>query len=159
MDLEQLVIVSADHPSLDEAVATFGAALRAETRYFGRRGERAARPVPSLVRRLTDPLHDLRLAGLIDGEIVAMAAIDDDAAEGPDLLIAVAEPWRRQGVALAVGREIVARATEDGRQRVVLRTSYRSSDIRDAGDALGLETFDLGRGRLALVRRLDRQSA
>ena len=159
MDLPQLVVVSADHPSLEGAAAAFGAALRAETRYFGRRGERAARPDAVPGAPAHGPVANLRLAGLIDGDIVAMAAIDDEAVDGPELLIAVAEPWRGQGVALAIGREIVARATEDGRQRVVLRTCYRSSDIREAGDALGLETFDLGRGRLALVRRLDRQSA
>ena len=30
-----LWIVAADHPSLDDAIAAFGAELRAETRYFG----------------------------------------------------------------------------------------------------------------------------
>ena len=30
-----LLIVAADHPSLDDAIAAFGAELHAETRYFG----------------------------------------------------------------------------------------------------------------------------
>lgn len=156
----ELVVVTADHPSLDPAVEVFASALRAESRYFGRRGDEAARPVPSLVRRLTSPGHDhcdLRVAGLIDGEIVAMAAIDEQAPEGPELLIAVAAPWRRRGLALAVGQELVRRATQRGLERIVLRTSRRSSDVHEAGLALGLELVELGPGRQALVRQLERQ--
>lgn len=154
-----VLVVAADHPSLDGAIASFGAELRAEPRYFGRRGQRAARPSPWLVERLTTPGCRHRLAGMIDGNVAAVAALDDDAPDGPELLIAVAAPWRQQGLAFALGREIVARATERGLQRIVLRTSYKSSDVRQAGYDLGLEPVDLGRGCLALVRRLDRQSA
>jgi GNAT superfamily N-acetyltransferase len=155
----ELLIVAADHPSLDDSIAAFGAALRAETRYFGRRGQRAARPSPCLVDRLTNPGCRNRLAGVIGGEIVAVAAVDDHASDGPELLIAVAAEWRRRGLALALGREIVARATERGLERIVLRTSYRSSDVLEAGRELGLEAIDLGRGRLALVRQLVTQPA
>lgn len=154
-----LTVVTADHPSLDRAVEAFGAALLAEPRYFGRRGQQADRPTSRLVRRLVTLSSSLRLAGLIDGEIVAMAAIDDRAVDGPELLIAVAAPWRGQGLALAIGRAIVGRATQHGLDRVVLRTTYRSSDVLEAGHALGLEAVDLGRGRLALVRQLERRSA
>lgn len=155
----ELVIVAADHPSLDDAVAEFAAGLLAETRYFGRRGLKAARPSPALVRRLTTAGCRNRLVGLIGGRIVAVAAVDDDALDGPELLIAVAADWRRRGLALALGREIVARATERGLERIVLRTSRRSSDVLDAGRELGLEAVDLGRGHLALVRQLVPQPA
>jgi len=101
----ELVIVAADHPSLDDAISEFGAELRAETRYFGLRGQRAARPSPALVR------------------------------------------------------EIVARATERGLERIVLRISHRSSDVLKAGRQLGLDAVDLGRGRVALVRQLVPQPA
>ncbi len=149
-----LVIVAADHPSLDDAITSFGAELRAETRYFGRRGQRAARPSPTLVDRLTTPGCANRLAGMIGGRIVAVAAVDDDAADGPELLIAVAADWRGQGLALELGQAIVARATERGLRRIVLRTSSRSSDVLDAGRQLGLDPVELGPGRLALVRQL-----
>ncbi|CAN5646452.1 hypothetical protein BH18ACT2_BH18ACT2_04730 [soil metagenome] len=155
----ELVIVAADHPSLDDAIGEFGAELRAETRYFGLRGQRAARPSPALVRRLTTTGSRNRLAGLIGGRIVAVAAVDDDAVDGPELLIAVAADWRRHGLALALGREIVARATERGLERIVLRISHRSSDVLKAGRQLGLDAVDLGRGRVALVRQLVPQPA
>jgi GNAT superfamily N-acetyltransferase len=149
-----LVIVAADHPSLDGAIAALGSALRAETRYFGRRGQQAARPSPILVERLTTAVCRNRLAGMVAGEVVAVAAVDDDAPDGPELLIAVARKWRGRGLALALGRELVARATQRGLERIVLRTSHRSSDVLEAGRQLGLEAIDLGRGRLALVRQL-----
>ena len=148
-----LVIVAADHPSLDDAITSFGAELRAETRYFGRRGQRAARPSPTLVDRLTTPGCANRLAGMIGGRIVAVAAVDDDAADGPELLIAVAADWRGQGLALELGQAIVARATE------------RGCDGSSCAPALGpptcstpaassVSTRQLGPGRLALVRQL-----
>ena len=71
----------------------------------------------------------------------------------------MAEPWRGRGLALTIGRELVALATERGVSRVVLRASYRWSDVRAAGEALGLQSVDLGGGRLAFVRQLDRRSA
>ena len=154
-----LLIVAADHPSLDDAIAAFGAELRAETRYFGRRGQRAARPSPTLVERLTTPGCANRLAGMIGGQIVAVAAVDDRAADGPELLIAVAAAWRGQGLALQLGRAIVARATERGFDRVVLRTSHRSSDVLDAGRQLGLDPVEVAPGQLALVRQLVPQPA
>ena len=88
-----------------------------------------------------------------------LAPIDREAPDGAELLIAVAEPWRGRGLALAIGRELVALATECGVSRVVLRASYRWSDVRAAGEALGLQSVDLGGGRLAFVRQLDRRSA
>lgn len=104
----ELVIVAADHPSLGSAVEAFGATLRAESRYFGERGRRAGRPSPALVRRLTTPGCPNRFAGMIAGRIVALAAVDDDVIDGPRLLIAVVADWRGNGLARALGRQILA---------------------------------------------------
>ena len=60
-----------------------------------------------------------------------------------------------QGVALSLGRALVARALDRGLRHVVLRTSHRPSDLREVGRELGFEVFDLGRGRIDLVRRLE----
>ena len=128
---------------------------RAETRYFGRRGAAAPKPIPSLVRRLESPEPAIGLAALVGGEIIGLARLDETTAAGPELLIAVAHAWRGRGVALALGREVVARAHDAGVPRIVLRTSYRGSDLRELGHALGFEVFDLGRGRLDLVRSLE----
>ncbi len=148
------VMVAPAHPSLDGAVRRFCDELRAETRYFGRRASAAPKPAASLVRRLGAPAPGIGVAALVEGELVGLARIDDDAPGGPELLVAVARSWRGRGVALALGQEIVARAHRAGMARIVLRTSYRRSDLRELGDALGFQVVDLGQGRLDLVRRL-----
>ena len=76
-------------------------------------------------------------------------------------MVAVAAPWRRMGVALALGREVVARAHVIGIPRVVMRTSYRGAELRELGASLGFQVVDLGQGRIDLVRMLtpDRQTA
>lgn len=149
------VVVSATHPSLDDAIHRFCDALRAETRYFGRRGAAAPKPTPSLVRRLESRDPAIELAAFADGDIIGVARIDDQAPDGPELLLAVAAPWRGRGVALALGREVVARAHQAGVARIVLRGSHRGTDLRELGAVLGFEVFDLGRGRLVLVRKLE----
>lgn len=148
-------LVAPEHPSLDGAIDRFAAGLRNESRYFGRRGAAAPKPTPSLVRRLTAPGPDqLRLAAVADGEVIGMARLDEEAPDGAELLIAVSLPWRRQGVALALGRDIVARAHQLGHGRVFMRTCYRASELRDLGHELGFDVVDTGRGRLELVRVL-----
>ena len=65
------------------------------------------------------------------------------------------------GVALALGREVVARAHVIGIPRIVMRTSYRGTELRELGASLGFQVVDLGQGRIDLVRMLtpDRQTA
>ena len=70
-------MVAPDHPSLDDGIAGFTAALLAESRYFGRRGAVASRPSPVLVRRLAVGDAGPRLAGVVDGEVIGLARIDD----------------------------------------------------------------------------------
>ncbi len=148
------VLVAAAHPSLDDAVRCFCNALRAETRWFGRRGASAPKPTPSLVRRLESPTAAITIAAMVGGEVIGLARIDDEAPEGPELLIAVACAWRGRGVALELGQAIVARAHRAGIPRIVMRSSYRGSDLQEIGTALGFQVFDLGRGRVDLIRSL-----
>ena len=148
------VLVAPAHPSLDGAVLRFCDELRAETRYFGRRAAAAPKPTAALVRRLESPTRGIGVAAVVDGELIGLARIDDEAPGGPELLVAVARPWRGRGVALALVQEIVTRARSAGMTRIVLRTSDRRSDLRDVGDALGFQVVDLGQGRLDLVRSL-----
>lgn len=154
-DHAPFLVVAASHPSVDDAVRDFCSSLRAETRYFGRRGAAAPKPTPSLVRRLESSEPAIALAAFVDGEIIGLARIDETASDGPELLIAVARPWRGQGVALALGLAIVARAHGAGVPRVVLRTSVCGTDVRELGNGLGFHVVDLGRGRLDLVRILE----
>ena len=148
------VVAAPAHPSLDDAIRRFCAALRHETRYFGRRGAASPKPSPSLVRRLESADPALQLAAIRDGEIIGLARIDERVADSPELLIAVAEPWRRRGVALSLAQDVVAKAHEAGIGRIVLRACHRQSELRELGTTLGFQAFDLGRGRLDLVRTL-----
>jgi GNAT superfamily N-acetyltransferase len=144
------VVVAAAHPSLDDAVHRFCDALRDEHRLIGRRGAATA-PMTALARRLEAPGPDITLAAMCDGEIIGLARIDHSAPDGPDLLIAVAAPWRRRGVAMFLGRALVARAHAAGVPRIVVRTGGRGTDLRGLAHELGFEVFDLGRGQLDLV--------
>ena len=152
-DLPYIVAAPA-HPSLDGAIVRFCDTLRDETRWFGRRGARAPKPHPSLIRRLESTAPGLRLAAVADGDIVGVARIDSTAPCGPELLIAVAQEWRGQGVALALGEAIVKRAAAASIERIVLHTSHRSDELGAVGAALGFQVIDLGRGRLDLIRTL-----
>jgi GNAT superfamily N-acetyltransferase len=146
------VLVAPGHPSLDGAIERFCERLRAETRWFGRRGADCPKPAPSLIRRLASHEPGIRLAAVVDGEIIGLARIDVGAA-APELLVAVDATWRRRGVALALGRAVVARAHDAGFERIVLRTSERGDRLRELAAALGFEVVDLGQG-LDLIRVL-----
>ena len=144
------VVVAAAHPSLDDAVQRFCDTLRAEHRFVGRRGAASA-PMTTLARRLEAPGPDITLAAMCDGEIVGLARIDQSAPGGPDLLVAVAAPWRRRGVAMFLGRALVARAHAAGIPRIMVHTGGRGTDLHGLAHELGFQVFDLGRGQLDLV--------
>jgi GNAT superfamily N-acetyltransferase len=155
------VLVAPGHPSLDGALARFCDELQAEPRWFGRKADRAARPSTALVRRLAADGPGICLAAVRDGELIGLARVDLAGPCGAELLVAVAAPWRRMGVALALGREVVGRAHASGIQRIVMRTGYRGAELRELGASLGFHVVDLGEGRVDLVRVLtpDSQTA
>ncbi len=159
MDIDPPFVVAAPgHPSLDGAIHQFCDDLRSEPRWFGRR---AAKPSTRLVDRLEATTPGICLAAVRDGQLIGLARIDATAPGGAELLVAVAAPWRGRGVALALGREVVGRAHGAGIPRIVMRTSYRSDELREIGASLGFQVVDLGQGRLDLVRTLapDSQTA
>lgn len=147
-----LIVAAPAHPSLDGAVVRFADALRTETRWFGRRGVHASKPTPSLIRRLTANGPGLRLAAVHVGEIIGLVRIDLESPAGPELLVAVVEPWRRRGVALELVRAVVGRAGEAGMERLTMRTASRCADLRRLGRGVGFAAVDLGGGRVDLVR-------
>ena len=146
------VVAAPCHPSLDGAIDRFCDGLRVETRWFGRRAATCTKPAPSLIRRLASREPGIRLAAVVHGEIIGLARIDLGSASAPELLVAVAGPWRRQGVALALGRAVVERAQEAGIDRIVLRTSERGVALRELAVELGFEVVDLGHGSVQLIR-------
>ena len=149
------VVVAAAHPSLDDAVGRFCATLRAEARSFGRRDQTSPRPTVALVRRLEVAAPGISLAALLDGEIIGLARVDESAAEGPDLIIAVAAAWRHRGVATALGRAIVSRAHAAGVPRIVVRATHGGTPQHQFDDESGFLVFEPGRGRLDLVRSVE----
>ena len=148
-------VVAAAHPSLDGAVRHFCDTLRVEIGFVGRRGATSSTFLIALVGRLEASTPDITLAAMVDGEVIGLARIDEAAPAGPELIVAVAATWRGQGVAMTLGRAIVARAHAVGIPRVVLRTSRRGADLHGLADALGFQAVDLGHGRLDLVRSLE----
>ncbi|MET0143356.1 MAG: GNAT family N-acetyltransferase [Ilumatobacteraceae bacterium] len=153
MELGQpLVLVAAAHPSLDAAVRLFCDDLRAEARSSARRGAPAPEPIPAIVRRLESPDPAIALAAIVDGELIGLARIDEQEPGGPELLIAVTPRWRGRGVATELGSATVARAHAAGVPRIVMRSSRRGTDVQAVGNALGFRVFDLGQGRLDLIR-------
>jgi GNAT superfamily N-acetyltransferase len=147
-------VVAPGHPSLDGAIHRFGNDLRAEARWFGRKAAGSSKPSTHLVARLEADGPGIRLAAVCDGELIGLARIDLGTAGGAELLVAVAAPWRGRGVALALGRAVVTRAHRAGIPRIVMRTRYRGAELRELLASLGFQVFDLGPGRLDLVRTL-----
>jgi len=138
------LIVAADHPSLIEARERFAATLRAEQRFFGR-ASTDPKPFPSLIAKLlTD---GLRLAAVVDGEIIGLAVLGADG----EAAVAVVEEWRGGGVATALIGAVTVRGRQIGYGRIFIRSSYRSRAVVSIGDALGATVVDLGRGSIELV--------
>ena len=142
-----LLIVAADHPSLDGDVARFADALRAETRYFGPAASANPKPFPSLVERLCSRQGGFRIAARRGAELIGMAGVDDHG----NVLIAVAEQERGRGVGTVLARAVVERARAHGVTRLVLRSSRRSRAATALGRAMGFAVVDHGRGRIDLI--------
>ena len=142
-----LLIVAADHPSLDGDVARFADALRTETRYFGPAAAANPKPFPSLVERLCSRQSGFRIAAKRGADVVGMAGVDDHG----NVLIAVAEHQRGNGVGTVLARAVVERARTLGFTRLVLRSSRRSRAATALGAAMGFAVVDHGRGRIDLI--------
>jgi len=146
------IVVAAAHPSLAGAVRHFCDTLRAEAALVGPPSLTPSTALIALVHRLEASTPDITLAAMSDGDVIGLARIEEAAPAGPELIVAVAARRRRQGVAMALGRAIVARAHAAGVPRIVVRTSRHGDDLHGLADVLGCRAFDLGHGRLDLVR-------
>jgi GNAT superfamily N-acetyltransferase len=152
MDTEPPFVVAAPaHPSLDGAIHRFCDELGAEGGDLGSRRDGMA----SLVRRLTAPGPDLKLAAIVGGAVVGVARIDGSCPDGPELVIAVAARWRGRGIGSALAQAVVGRAHAAGVPRVVVRTTRHGAEFRAVGAELGYQVFELGGGRADLVRTRD----
>jgi GNAT superfamily N-acetyltransferase len=145
-----LSVVAADHPSLVDARTRFVDALRTEQRWFGRSAASHAKPYPSIIARLARN-DGLRLAAVVDGEIIAMACVGDDG----EASVAVATASRGSGVATELMRALAIRARAAGHHKIFIRSSRRSRATAALGEALGGIVVDMGRGRIDLIFATD----
>ena len=91
------VVAAPGHPSLDGAVDRFIAAQPADA-----------------ARRLAAACSAIRLAAVRDGEVIGVARVDLVGPHRAELFVAVAAPWRRMGVAAALGQAVTAQANARG---------------------------------------------
>ena len=140
------IVVAADHPSLDDQVATFVESVRDEPRYFGPTARRNPKPFPSLLAELQQR-GGFRLAAMSDGRITGLARVDDDGC----VHIAVVAEHRGRGTGTLLLSEAIARAARLRYGRLVLRSTQRSRAVRRLGERLGCTAVDLGRGRIDLL--------
>lgn len=140
------IVVAADHPSLDDQVATFVGSVRDEPRYFGPAARRNPKPFPSLLAELQRP-GGFRLAAMTDGRITGLVRVDDDGC----VHIAVLADHRGRGTGTLLLSAAIARAARLRFGRLVLQSTRRSRAVRRLGDRLGCTTVDLGRGRVDLL--------
>ena len=141
------LVVAADHPSLDDDIARFAVGLRAERRYFGPRAAANPKPFPSLIERISVRGSGFRFAAIDEGRVIGLARID----EPGEMLIAVAEHRRGQGVGKVLAGAAVERARELGYRRLLMRSSRRSRAARAMGETMGFMVVDQGRGRIDLI--------
>lgn len=144
--METILIVAADHPSLDGDVERFVSDLRSETRRFGPRARCNPKPFPSLIAALRER-GGFRLAAVECGRIVGLVRVDIDDRG----FIAVAPGFRGRGIGTQLGRAAIDRASERGHSRVVIRSNRRSSAIRRIGEELSCTVVDGRRGRIDLL--------
>lgn len=149
-----VLIVAADHPSLDDAVADLLAELRAEPRYFGPSARSNPKPLPSLIDGL-ERKDGFRLAAVGRDRVVGIVRVDPSG----DVLVAVTRGRRRHGIGTALLRASVERAASLHWERLVLRTSHRSEAAKRAAAHVGAIAVDVGRGRLDLILPVDRAAA
>ena len=128
----EIHVVDALHPSLDDELDRFFDELHDEPRYFGPSASDNPKPFRSLVESLRRR-DGIKLAAMECGRVVGVARVD----AGGELLIAVTADRRGHGIGTTLGHAAVQRAAFLGQRRVVLRTNRRHRAARRIGEHLG----------------------
>jgi GNAT superfamily N-acetyltransferase len=143
---DDIHVVDALHPSLDDELDRFFDELHDERRYFGPSASDNPKPFRSLVEALRRR-DGITLAALQCGRVVGVARVD----AGGELLIAVTVDRRGHGIGTTLGHAAVQRAACLGQRRVVLRTSRRHHAARRVGEHLGGTLVERTRGRTEFI--------
>jgi GNAT superfamily N-acetyltransferase len=109
MDTAEMLVTAVDHPSLHGRFQDFLDELRAERRCAGRGSSMSRTPSPELIDQLTRE-RMLRLGVMINGRLVAVAAVDNDGA----VALAVLHDFRRRGIANELMRVVTDRTAAIG---------------------------------------------
>jgi len=144
--LNEIHVVDAIHPSLDDQLDRFFDELHDEPRYFGPSASGNPKPYRSLVDSLRRR-DGIRLAAMECGRIVGVARVD----AGGELLIAVTADRRGIGIGTTLGHAAVQRAACQGQRRVVLRTTRRHRAARKVGEHLGGQQVERTRGKTEFI--------
>jgi GNAT superfamily N-acetyltransferase len=150
----EIHVVDAVHPSLDDELDRFFDDLHDEPRYFGPSASDNPKPFRSLVESLRRR-DGIRLAAMECGRVVGVARVD----AGGELLIAVTADRRGNGIGTTLGHAAVQRAAYLGHRRVVLRTTRRHRAASRVGEHLGGTVVERTRGRTEFVLEPARGSA
>lgn len=120
----------------------FAAALVDQPRFFGA----GAVPPPSARWRskLCHPAGVRGVAALIGGELVGVARVSPRPAHGVELYIAVAAPWRRQGIGTALAAAATRLARTMGEQTLIAVSDHRKASARAMARHLSSEATLVG---------------
>lgn len=141
METTAALIVSIDHPSVEQVAWDFAEAVRREQRFFG--PSAAPKPYPSLVNRVISAGAP-RIAAVVDGRIVGLCRIEPDGTTS----IVVLASRRRQGIGRRLLAAAIERAASAGMSTLVLQSSRRSRAVAALGRTFSATTVDQGCGRV-----------
>ena len=145
-ELNEIDVVDALQPSLDDELDRFFDELHDEPRYFGPSASENPKPFRSLVEALRRR-DGIKLAAMECGRVVGVARVDS----GGELLIAVTADRRGIGIGSTLGHAAVQRAAFLGQRRVVLRTSRRHRAARRVGERLGGTQVNSTKGKTEFI--------
>ena len=145
-------IVAIDHPSLTADVRSFVDVLHTESRRFDRGAAANPKPFPSLVRKVSDPTRR-RFGSMLSDRLVGMASL---AADG-EVSVAIAANERGRGHGARLLHHVAETAHRDRYGRLVMSSTRRSRPVSVLAERFGWSSFDIGRGRIALVLDLERR--
>jgi GNAT superfamily N-acetyltransferase len=146
--IDEVVLVAADHPSLDADTQRFLEELRSERRFFGPTGSANPKPFPSLIDALAQR-DGFRLAAVECGRVIGLARVDWSG----ELYLAVVADRRRHGVGTALGRAAAQRAEALSYPRLVLRSTRRSRAAGRMAEHLGCVVIEGDFGRTSMILR------
>lgn len=131
-----------------DSVDAFSRALRGEPRFFGRSS--TPKPSASMVAELVALAGPSARGAFVQHELVGLAGLCCRSGRDADLYIAVRAPWRGTGVGRGLVDELLSSEERHNYEVIRLRTDRRNRAALALGAAVGMESAELGLGRVEL---------